>query len=204
MIQSARLTSLPAALALAMCLGSGCSDSTTGVTQSPITFTLDNDTSAPLYIGWQGSRPVGFTFERYSDAGDRWEDVSWSKPVCLARCSDDNEGKECALACGPMFLGIRRISAAKSVALVWDGRRYPITRGHCSEAACYSDHDPEAGKYRMTVCAFDSYSCIQGDPNCATPVDTTSSAGLTDGNKKCASKELTVPFAGDSIALPIK
>ena len=190
-------------LALALIFASGCSDSTTGVAQGPITFTLKNDSGAPLYAQWIDSRPAIFKLEIQAEGSSSWSAAAWSQPGCISRCGDDNKGKGCVIACGPSFLGVRRIGAGATVDAVWSGKLYPIDDKHCSDASCYSERNPDAGKYRMTVCAFDGFTCPQSEPNCM-PDDTTPINAQTSGSEKCASEELVVPFAGSAIELSIK
>jgi len=178
----------------------GCDSATpTGVDQAPVEFSTTNKATSARYLSWNNSSgSAAFLLER--QVKGVWQATGYVNPTCTARCSDKNQGQDCRVMCGAMMPMVKTIDAGATASVSWTGKVFPSEETHCSQGRCFRESKPEAGHYRVTVCAYDAFTCM-GSP--CPPTDPLF-GGQPSGNKTCYSTELDVPYAQKTVLVTIK
>lgn len=184
-----------AALALAAC-GAKSSDRPDGA-QDPITFRIVNPFgSVAGYMDWTHEGRTEIVGRGHTDTSRRF---FWFHPPCTMDCEEVPEGECACLECEPDEPVMREFEPFGEVLVEWEGPDvYTLEEDECGCFCARARPLMSPDAIDVGLVSHEGYSCA-GD--CAPDAGGLIAGALPDGNRRCGTLYLELPYERDDLTL---
>ncbi len=156
--------------------------------QGPITFSVVNVTSKTQYIRAPLLPSCGHL------NGVDWETCLLDNPGCTLMCDTIEQGQDCCLDCVPQPSTLA-LDSGESARWGWDGKLVTENPDYCGTCSCYDTEPPKPGRYKVGVCAYDGFECL--DTSCEPDQSGLIAPANPTGTKACFEVEFDIVYNGD-------
>ncbi len=181
-------------------------DTTAGVPQSPIVFTVINDSDGDRYFQWlemlSEHSPVSLSCALQLEDSS-WEACTFVVPYTSVECTPEVEDGYCHHEVDGGE-AVYLLPPGRSLDIPWDGKRWLGDPEYCADGVCYWPHDPLAGHYGVSVMMWDDMWCLIGE--CPEPGEEGGvvNAAVPTGNSATHHVEFDLPYAEQGLTIHVE